>query len=170
MTASSFTAIVKLRGINPFIFVSASRASGIKPGWRKPLPVVVRINGGPSDGARTNMMPAGDGSFYLYLNGDVRTASATAVGDRVRVEIDFDVTYKSGPLHAMPQWLKRALAENPQASKNWIALTPSRKKEVRRYFAHLKSLEARDRNLARALLALSGQSSRFMGREWRKGS
>ena len=32
--------------------------------------------------ARVNLMPVGDGTFYLYLNGPIRTASATAVGDR----------------------------------------------------------------------------------------
>lgn len=81
------------------------------------------------------MMPAGDGSFYLYLNGDVRKASGTAVGDRVRVEIEFDAAYKNGPQHPMPRWFRQALAENPLASKNWTALPPSRKKEILRYFA-----------------------------------
>jgi hypothetical protein len=33
-----------LRDGNPFILVSASRTNSIKPGWRKPLPVLVRIN------------------------------------------------------------------------------------------------------------------------------
>jgi hypothetical protein len=51
----------------------------------KPLPVVVRINGKPADGWRINMMPVGDGSFYLYLHSNVRKASGEAVGDRVRL-------------------------------------------------------------------------------------
>ena len=88
MGASGFTAVIKIRGVNPFILVSTLRASAIKPGWRKPLPVLVRINGKPEKAWRINMMPVGDGSFYLYLHGDIRKASGTAVGDRVRVEID----------------------------------------------------------------------------------
>ena len=95
MTTSVFAAAIKMRGVNPFILVSARRASAIKPGWRKPLPVLVRINGEPAEAWRINMMPAGDGSFYLYLHGDIRKASGTAVGDRVRVEIDFDASYKT---------------------------------------------------------------------------
>jgi hypothetical protein len=85
MRTISFTAIIEIRNINPFILVSALRANAIKPGWRKPLPVLVlvRINGKPADAWRINMMPAGDGSFYLYLHGDLRKASGTAVGDRV---------------------------------------------------------------------------------------
>jgi hypothetical protein len=35
----------------------------MKPGWRKPLPVLVRLNGKPAKGWHINMMPAGNGSF-----------------------------------------------------------------------------------------------------------
>ncbi|HTD23936.1 MAG TPA: YdeI/OmpD-associated family protein [Terriglobales bacterium] len=166
--AASFNAVIKIRGINPFILVSTSRANAVKPGWRKPLPVRVRLNGKPANGWRINMMPVGNGSFYLYLHGDVRKASGTAVGDRVRVEIDFDASYR--PQHPMPGWFKQALAANPRAKKNWAALIPSRKKEILRYFSHLRSPDARARNLARALHALSGNAGRFMGRSWNSGS
>ena len=99
---TGFSAVIKIRGVNPFILVSASRANAIKPGWRKPLPVLVRINGKPTKAWRINMMPVGNGSFYLYLHGEIRKASGTAVGDRVRVEIDFDPGYRNGPQHPMP--------------------------------------------------------------------
>lgn len=168
--SSTFKAVVKIRGINPFIAVSASRAEALKPGWRKPLPVLLRINGEPADAWRTNMMPAGDGSFFLYLNGIVRAEAGVSVGDQVRVEVEFDASYRSGPPHPMPPWLRQALKENPKAWKNWIALSPSRKKEVLRYLAQLKSPEARARNLNKALHVLSGQTGRFMARTWENGS
>ena len=115
-------------------------------------------------------MPAGDGDFYLYLHEIVRKASGTSVGDRVTVEISFDVNYRSGPQHRMPQWFKQALDANPQALKNWTALVPTRKKEILRYFSQLKSLDARTRNLSEALRVLSGEGDRFMARDWRDGS
>jgi len=170
MTTLSFTAVIKIRGVNPFILVSTARANAIKPGWRKPLPVLVRINGKPAKAWRINMMPAGDGSFYLYLHGDVRKASGTVVGDRVRVVIDFDPSYRNGPQHPMPAWFRQALAGNPPAMKNWLALIPSRKKEILRYFAGLNSSEARTRNLTKALQVLSGKTGRFMARGWKNGS
>jgi hypothetical protein len=170
MTTLDFTAVIKIRGVNPFILVSAVRANAIKPGWRKPLPVLVRVNGKPAKAWSINMIPAGDGSFYLYLHGDVRKASGTVVGDRVRVEIDFDPSYKNGPQHPMPACFRQALAGDPQAKKNWTALIPSRKKEILRYFSRLNSPEARTRNLARALHVLSGEIGRFMGRAWKNGS
>lgn len=170
MTTSKFQAIVKIRGINPFIAISASRAEALKPRWRKPLPVLLRINDKPVVASRTSMMPAGDGGFYLYLNQVVRTAAGVAVGDVVRVEIEFDASYRNGPAHAMPLWFTQALKKNPQAKENWTALIPSRKKEVLRYFAGLKSPEARERNLAKALHVLLGKTGRFMARTWTNGS
>jgi hypothetical protein len=170
MAAITFKAVIKIRGVNPYVLVNAVRANTIRPGWRKPLPVLVRINGKPVKAWRINMMPVGDGSFYLYLHGSVRKVSGTTVGDRVDVEIAFDARYRNGPLHPMPKWFKEALADKPQAASNWKALTPSRKKEILRYLANLKSSEARIRNLQKVLRMLSGDTGRFMGRTWANGS
>jgi uncharacterized protein YdeI (YjbR/CyaY-like superfamily) len=70
----------------------------------------------------------------------------------------------------MPNWFRQALKSHSPAQRNWEALTPSRKKEILRYFATLKSPEARTRNVAKALKVLSGESGRFMAREWTNGS
>lgn len=165
-----FTATIQIRGVNPFVLVSTRRAKAIKPGWRKPLPVAVRLNGKPSRAWRINMMPVGNGSFYLYLHSAIRKASGAKAGDRVRVEIEFNSAYRGGPQHPMPRRFKEAIETRTQAGQNWAALIPSRKKEILRYFAGLKSEEARERNLLRALHVLSGKPGRFMGREWRNGS
>jgi Bacteriocin-protection, YdeI or OmpD-Associated/Domain of unknown function (DUF1905) len=167
---STFTATIKIRGINPYVLVSARRANAVKSGWRKPLPVLVRINGKPDKAWRINMMPVGDGSFYLYLHGNVRKASRTALGDRVRVEIAFDASYRGGPQNRLPSWFKQALLANPQAMQSWKALVPSRKKEILRYFSALKSPDARARNLSKVVRMLSGETGRFMARTWKKGS
>jgi hypothetical protein len=165
-----FNALIQRRGINPFVAVSSARAEALMPGWRKPLPVLVRINDRPQVPSRTNLMPAGNGGFYLYLHGILRKASGTSVGDRVSVELSFDPKYRNGPQHRMPQWFKQGLEANPLALKNWAALIPSRKKEILRYFSQLKSLEARSRNLSKAVRVLSGEVERFMARDWRNGS
>ena len=164
-----FRALIKIHGINPYVSVSARRASQLKHGWHKTMPVLVQVNGKPDEPWPINMMPVGDGSFRLYLHGKVRKASGTDVGDRVNVELRFDSAYKSGPAHPMPTWFRAALEKNPVAKKNWQALIPSRKKEILRYFSFLKSAEACDRNVARALQALSGKPVRFMARSWNDG-
>jgi hypothetical protein len=155
--------------INPCVHVSAVRARMVKPGWKKAMPVLLRINGTPNPPWRINMIPIGDGSFTLYLHGSVRKASGTKVGDRVDVELRFDTTYKNGPVHPMPDWFAMPLWENRSATRAWEALIPSRKKEILRYFSGLKSAEARARNADRALKVLCGKPGRFMARSWKDG-
>jgi len=161
-----FRSEIEINGINPFVAVDAARAAKLKPGWRKPLPVQVRVNGKPDTPWRINMMPRGDGSFYLYLHEQVRSASATKVGDIVDVELRFDADYRAGPSHPMPEWFREALDGNDRAREGWDALPPSRKKEILRYFAQLKLQEAKARNLTQALHVLAGHKARFMARDW----
>ena len=167
MARQMFRAVMKIFNGNPYIYISPARARAIKSNWRKPLPVLVRINGEPAKKPwRINLMPIGKGDFYLYLHGDVRNASRTSVGDRVQVEVEFDAAYKNGPMHPMPAWFRVPLSENAKARKGWDALIPSRKKEILRYFSWLKSPEARERNVERALHVLAGKGGRFMARDW----
>jgi uncharacterized protein YdeI (YjbR/CyaY-like superfamily) len=88
------------------------------------------------------------------------------VDDEVRVEARVDTEYRNGPLHPMPTWFHAALSKNPVAKKAWGALIPSRKKEILRYFSWLKSSEARERNVLRAVHVLTGKGGRFMSRSW----
>jgi len=169
MAKLRFQASIEINGINPFVLVSANRAARLRKDWRKPMPVLVRVNGQPAKSWRINMMPSGDGSFYLYLHGEVRKASRTQVGDSVTVEVEFDDAYRNGPMHPMPSWFQAALDENPRALNAWEDLSPSRKKELLRYFAGLKSAEAQMRNLERAIHVLAGGKARFMGRAWNAG-
>lgn len=161
-----FRSVIELNNINPYVLVSARRAQQIQKGWRKPLPVRVRVNGKPERPWRINLMPVGDGSFYLYLHGDVRKASGTKVGDSITVELAFDDEYRSGPAHPMPAWFRKALERNRRAKGTWSELIPSRKKEILRYFSRLKGPEAQVRNLRRAMHILSGGEGRFLGRSW----
>jgi hypothetical protein len=164
-----FRAPIEIRGINPYVAVSAARAARLKPDWRGPMPVRVQINAKPETPWRINMMPARDGSFFLYLHESVRKDSATKVGDVVRVALDFDEDYRGGPADPMPRWFSTALNRNSAAKKGWTALPPSRQKEILRYFARLKSEEARARNLEKALHVLAGGRARFMARAWSDG-
>ncbi len=68
-----FRAPIALNGINPYVLVRARRSRALKAGWRKPVPVKIRVNGEPAaEARRINLMPAGDGSFFLYLHEQVR--------------------------------------------------------------------------------------------------
>jgi len=167
MALAPFKATIRINGINPYVLVSAARAAAIKAGQRKPIPVRIRINGEPAAAPwRINMMPTGNGAFYLYLHGDVRRASRTKVGDRVQVEIVFDAAYRNGPLAPMPAWFRTPLGKDAAAARGWDALTPSRRKEILRYLVNLKGSDARKRNVAKAIHMLAGRGGRWMARDW----
>lgn len=161
-----FRARIELNGINPYVRVRADQAAKLKSPWRRPMPVRVQINGKPDTPWRINLMPVGNGDFYLYLHGSVRKASGTNLGDLVSVSLTFDDQYAGGPAHPMPTWFGDELAGNPEAKKGWAKLPPSRQKEILRYFAGLKSAAAQERNLRRALHVLAGGKARFMARGW----
>jgi hypothetical protein len=166
MPKEKFRSVIKLSGINPYVIVEAALAERLKPKWRKPMPVIARLDGHPRQGWHINLMPVGDGSFYLYLNGDVRREAAAEVGDDVEIELSFDSSYEGGPAGPMPPWFRDALAKSAPARRSFEALPPSRQKEILRYFAGLKSVDAQKRNLAKALHVLSGRPGRFMARDW----
>lgn len=161
-----FRSVIRLNAINPYVLVTAGRARRLRPGWKKPMPVLVQVNGEPNPPWRVNMMPVGEGGFYLYLNGVVRKASATAVGDRVEISLSFDEGYRGGPMHETPPEFAHGLAREPRARAAWGDLPPSRKKEILRYFAMLRSDEAKRRNIEKAIRVLSGAEERFLGRDW----
>lgn len=164
-----FTARIKIRGINPYVHVEEKIAKAIAHDWKKPMPVLLSINDRQTEPWHVNLMPVGDGSFYLYLHGDIRKASGTQAGDMVSIELQFDADYTNGPMHPMPEWFRDPLSRNAKAQKAWDELPPSRQKEILRYFSRLKSDEAKMRNIDKALRALSGHAERFMARTWKNG-
>jgi hypothetical protein len=162
-----FRARIEINKANPYVLVDAEKATRLKKGWHRPMPVRIQVNGKPDTPWRINMMPVGDGAFYLYLHGHVRKASGTNVDDVVSVRVQFDDAYKGGTAaYPMLPWFGKALARNPAAKRGWKALTPSRQKEISRYFAALKSPQAQQRNVQKALHVLAGGKARFMARSW----
>ncbi|KQV57490.1 MULTISPECIES: YdeI/OmpD-associated family protein [unclassified Caulobacter] len=170
MTSLRFQATIEINGINPFVPVDAEQAARLREGWRKPMPVRVQVNGAPAESWRINMMPRGDGGFFLYLHGEVREAARVGVGDTVDVEVAFDEAYRGGPAHPTPEAFSDGLKRDPAAAKAWEALTPSLQKEALRRFASVKSEEAKMRNIEAALAVLSGAPGRFMARDWKDGA
>jgi hypothetical protein len=161
-----FRSRIEINKINPYVLVRADQAARLKSNWRRPMPVRVQVNGKPDTPWRIILMPVGDGDFFLYLHGHVRKASGTSVGDVASIILAFDDDYKGGPAHPMPPWFGDELDRNPDAQKGWGNLTPSRQKEILRYFAGLKSPAAQERNVREALHVLAGGTARFMAREW----
>jgi hypothetical protein len=162
MTTLRFRAQIEINKINPYVLVDARRAARLQKNWRKPMPVCIQVNGKPDQPWRINMMPIGDGSFYLYLHGAVRKAAGAQVGDVVSVAVRFDDEYSGGPAHPMPFRFGAELKRNRRARHSWDALSPSRQKEILRYFAALKGTvygEGLERERQDAAAAATGEGA-----------
>jgi hypothetical protein len=146
-----FSAEIYKIGINPVVdppdgvlktlFEAAGRSRG-------PIPVTGRLNG--RDFIQTLVKYAG--AWRLYINGPMLKDSGLAVGDTAEIEIEFDLRPRSVPF---PARFLRALAGNAAAKKAFEELAPSRRKEILRYLAALKTGDALERNIERLVRNLT---------------
>ena len=91
----------------------------------------------------------------------MRKAAGKDVGEVVDLQIDFDATPRTTPIHPK---LKKAFNENKDAKKAFDKLTPSRQKEILKYINFLKSEESVDKNIQRAITHLTN-SKPFIGKK-----
>jgi len=157
---NTFKAKIEIIGINPFVFLpdrvlkSLFTQSGKEKG---PIPVHGTIDGHPYKQTLVKY----SGAWRLYINGPMLKASDKKVGDRTSLTIEFDPKDRSISMHPK---LKAALKANKSAKTTFDKLPPSRKNEVVRYISHLKTEASIDKNVARAILFLTGKDS-FAGRD-----
>jgi len=155
-----FSAVIKIIGINPFVFVPVETLGYIfkQAGKNKgQLPVIMKIDG--HEFKQTLVKYAGD--WRLYLNTPMRQAAGKHVGDRANFEIEFDAEERLISMHPK---LTQALAENIKAKKIFDSLAPYLQKEITRYITNLKTEDSVDKNVKRAILFLLGEE-RFIGRD-----
>lgn len=164
----SFRATIALLGINPYVAVPASHlkallsAAGRSAG---PIPVRVELGGATFQ----QHLVKYQGAWRLYLNAPMREAAGKEVGQRVSVQVEVDPSPRVEP---MPGALGRALAENVTAAAAFTALPPSRRKEIQRYLNGAKTDATRERNVAKVIAHLAGETPptlAVLGRRPRRG-
>lgn len=157
--SAPFSAAIELIGVNPFVLVPAPllqvlfAAAGKSKG---PIPVRLTIDGH----AFPQTLVKYSGQWRLYLNGPMRQAAGKQVGDTAAFILRYDPESRELPVHPR---LSQALADNAAAHAVFTALTPSRRLEIVRYIASLKSADSVARNVEKAIRFLLGQE-RFIGR------
>jgi hypothetical protein len=156
----SFKAKIEIIGVNPYTLLPASVLKVIfkKAGKDKgAIPVRGKLDGH----SFIQTLVKYSGKWRLYLNGPMRKAIKKDVGDNVKVAVEFDPVSRTIP---MPPKLASALKDDKNAKKVFDQLSPSRQKEIVRYIATLKSEEAVEKNVKRAIRFLCGKE-RFVGRD-----
>lgn len=156
----TFTAQIGIIGVNPYVLLPPSLLQDVMKAAEKdkgPIPVRLRIN----DKAFTQTLVKFAGEWRLYLNMPMRRTAGKDVGDEITLAVAYDGEERKTALH--PQ-LQKALRLNKEAKQKFESLPPSRQKEIARYINNLKSEEAVDRNVQRAIDFLLGRQ-RFIGRD-----
>jgi hypothetical protein len=175
---SSFVAVVKIAGINPYVDVPARVTSELKQRGKAVVLIKVSRRGAkkvargtrmardaarlkrvarlaPGGWFRTTVVPAG-GRHRLYLDTWMRDAAAVGIGDRVRISLKPDRRPRD---LAAPRILQQALKTNSTVMIAWMALSPSRRREILSYLNFLKTPAALERNVRKVVTQLAGRPS-----------
>ncbi|MEZ5012682.1 MAG: YdeI/OmpD-associated family protein [Chitinophagales bacterium] len=156
----SFKAQLQIIGVNPFVFVPDAVLSDIftQAGKHKgPVPVSGKVNGKPF----TQTLVRYKNEWRLYINTTMLPRSPKRIGETLEIQLQFDPMPRDVQ---MPERFANALQANKKARSVFEQLPASRRKEIVRYLANLKSEEALERNIHRAIRFLLGEE-RFVGRD-----
>ena len=156
----SFTAKIYKIGINPYVLLpSAVLKALFREAGKDKGPI--RIKGTLNRENFQQTLVKYSGKWRLYLNTSMRTAAGVDVGDVVKCTIRYDPDI---PVLEMHPKLLSSLAGNSAAASIFGKLAPSYQKEIIRYINLLKTEEAVDRNVEKAINHLLG-NDRFVGRD-----
>jgi hypothetical protein len=160
MTSCSFTATIEIIGVNPFVQVPENILDELfkKCGRSKgTIPIKGTVNGSPY----IQTLVKFKGLWRLYINTFMLKNSPEKVGEKIEITVEFDPGDRT---IAKPLGFAKALEENPGAKAVFDSLSPSRRREIVRYIASLKTEESVMRNITRAINFLNG-NGRFVGRD-----
>lgn len=115
----------------------------------RPLAVAATVAGKTK---RTTLIPAGHGSYRLYLDTAMRKAAGVDAGEPVAVALRLDRSPRNLPV---PPDFTRALARQAIAKREFDASTPTMRREVLRYIEHAKAPETRVRHIANCIRGLT---------------
>jgi hypothetical protein len=133
-----------------YIEINASQAHKLKPGYK----VSFRVKGQLDNYAfeRTALIPMGDGSFILPVNGKIRKFLKKIPGDRIRVVIEFD---KRGP--ALSKDLMRCLKDDPDALTHFKSLPKSHQNYISNWIESAKTANTKTKRILIAVTALNNK-------------
>ena len=157
---NSFEAQLEIIGINPFVFIPEEILLQLFQQSAK-TKGSIRVKGTVNGKEYRQTLVRYKGEWRLYINLQMLANSPRRIGEKLTLTIAFDPEERTVNVH--PKFL-RALAENPAAKQAFEALIPSRRFEIIRYIAQLKTEESVDRNVQKAILHLEGKG-RFAGRD-----
>jgi hypothetical protein len=156
----TFRADIEIIGINPFVFVPLEILQELFKQANKNkghIPICGTINQVPYKQTLIRY----SGEWRLYINMKMLKNSPKRIGENIEVSIQFDPESRE---IITPVKFLIALENNKEAKLVFNSLTGSKKLEIVRYLANLKTEESLDKNILRAINFLLGKE-RFVGRD-----
>jgi hypothetical protein len=131
-----------------FIEITQKQAEKLKPGCR----VSFRVKGKIDDFIlnKTAILPMGDGSFILPVNGQIRKAIKKNAGDKVKVELHLD----ERPLTLLPEFIQ-CLKDDSIAYEFFQTLPKSHQTYFSKWIESAKTVSTRTKRITMAVIALS---------------
>jgi Bacteriocin-protection, YdeI or OmpD-Associated/Domain of unknown function (DUF1905) len=145
---------------HPFVFVPEKILNALFEGSGK-TKGPIRIKGTVNDVPYRQTLVKYSGEWRLYINTIMLASSPKRIGETLSITIALDI--ESREVQAPPKFLEQ-LNKNKIAKKAFESLPPSRRNEIVRYLANLKTESSLDKNIKRALAFLTGKE-RFVGRD-----
>lgn len=155
-----FRARIDIIGVNPFVYVPGEILLQIfnQAGKDKGH---IQVKGLINDKPYKQTLVRYSGEWRLYINTVMLKNSPKRIGELIDITITFDAESRA---IIAPEKFTRALNDSPEAKAVFEQLPASRKLEIVRYLAKLKSEEKREQNIQRAINFLLGKE-RFIGRD-----
>jgi Domain of unknown function (DUF1905) len=155
-----FSAEIEIIGINPFVYVPDNILNSIFIQANKSkghIPIKGTINGNPYKQTLIKY----SGQWRLYINTTMLKNSPKRIGEIIEISILHDSESREAP---MLFEFAEALKLNEEASLVFEKLSVSRKSDIVRNLAKLKTKESLEKNIVRAMDFLTGKGS-FLGRQ-----
>jgi hypothetical protein len=157
---NKFKAEIQIIGINPFVSVPEKILQKIFKQAEKekgPIPICGTVNDKPYKQTLVKYK----NEWRLYINTIMLKDSPRHIGETISITVEFD--RESRTIQA-PEKFLNALKANEKAKAVFDSSIPSLQLEIVRYLANLKTEEALDRNITKAISFLLGKE-RFIGRD-----
>lgn len=156
----TFTAAIEIIGVNPFVFVPDDILQQIfkQAGKDKGH---ISIKGTINDKPYKQTLVKYSGAWRLYINTSMLKNSPKRIGETISISVAIDTESRE---ITPPDNFVKALNKNKKAKMVFDNLSASRKSEIVRYLARLKTEEILEKNINRAINFLLGKE-RFVGRD-----
>ena len=150
----SFTAIIQRDDRSPektgwsYIIISRTHANKLTPGSRMGFRVKGSIDSYPL--TQIAVLPMGDGTFMLPINGSMRKAIGKIHGDKVKLVLAVD---KRTP--ELSKDLMASLADEPAALEFFNSLPMSHRQYFSKWIESAKTVETKTQRIVSSVIALS---------------